>query len=182
MDKKAVSDGPEKMKIILRSRVATLLRTTPYPPKLGEIMKAKETAYQRFRESQRSLLQIIKRNYGQQLDVFLPQVLTHFRQAKRVANPVHVAHLLADAATTDGTPALAGKPYASRLTPKFLAYLIMCEGWIPDNVPPIPNPTSGSTEDVSDSAEEAREASTEYRKTLGVSERSNGQDTAMPCL
>lgn len=182
MDQKAVSDGPEKMKFFLCFPVAALQRTTPYPPKLEETMKAKEAAYRRFRESQRSLLQTIKRNYGQQLDVFLPQVLTHFRHAKHVANPVHVAHLLANAATTDGAPALAGKPYTSRLTPKILACLIMCEGWIPDNIPPIPNPTSGCTEDVSDSAEEAREASTEYRKTPSVSERSNGQDTAMPCL
>lgn len=145
-------------------------------------MKAKEAAYQRFRLSQKNLLESIKSNYGQQLDVFLPQVLTHFRRAKRVANPVHVTHLLAEATAIDGTPALAARPYASRLTPKFLAYLIMCEGWIPDNIPPIPNPTSGSTEDVSDSAEEAREASTEYSRALSASEKGKGQDSAMPSV
>jgi len=144
-------------------------------------MKAKEAAYQRLRLSQRSLLQSIRSNYGQQLDGFSPQVLAHFRDANHLTNPKHVLHLLAEAAMTEGVPALLGEPYALRLTPKFLAYLIISEGWIPDDIPPVPNPT-GSAEDVSDSAAEARQASVEYSRALSASDKGKGQDSTMPSL
>lgn len=122
------------------------------------VTMTRDEAWKKYGDAKTKLVACIAATYGQDLNLFLPQIMTFLTSGKKLVQPSEALRHLIFSTKQNGVPVFLGEPYALHVSDRLLSHLIKVENWLPDSIPPLESSDPGAAGDVADCVARVREA------------------------